>query len=34
MKVCLNCGKEIPARNKYCNNVCQGEYEYKQKIIE
>lgn len=31
MKQCLNCGKEIPNRNKYCNNVCQLEYQHKQK---
>lgn len=30
---CLNCGKEIPKRNKYCNNICQNYYEYKQYII-
>jgi predicted RNA-binding Zn-ribbon protein involved in translation (DUF1610 family) len=33
---CLNCGKEIPYRksskNKYCDNTCQREYEYKQYI--
>ena len=28
-KQCLNCNKEIPNRNKYCNNTCQGEYERK-----
>ena len=30
MKTCLNCRKEIPNRNKYCDNLCQREYEYKQ----
>ena len=29
---CLNCGKEISKRNKFCNNVCQAEYYYKQYI--
>lgn len=28
MKHCLFCGKDIPNRNKYCNNKCQAEYEY------
>ena len=32
MKTCLNCGKEIPSRNKYCDNKCQSEYEHKQYI--
>ena len=32
MKNCLNCGKEIPNRNKYCNNQCQRDFEYKQFI--
>ena len=32
MKTCLNCRKEIPNRNKYCDNLCQREYEYKQWI--
>lgn len=31
-KFCLNCGKEIPSRNKYCNNQCQNDYTYKQYI--
>ena len=29
---CLNCGKEIASRNKYCNNNCQAEYQHKQWI--
>ena len=29
---CLNCGKEINPRNKYCNNACHAEYERKQYI--
>ena len=33
---CLNCGKEMPYRrntkNKFCDNTCQQEYEYKQYI--
>ena len=33
-KLCLNCGKEIPPRNKYCDNKCQGDYEYKQYVEE
>lgn len=29
-KYCLNCGKELTKRNpKYCNNICQKEYEFK-----
>lgn len=32
-KYCLNCGKEISARNHlYCNNQCQVDYQYKQWI--
>lgn len=27
-KLCLNCGKVIPNRNKYCNNTCQNAYEH------
>lgn len=26
-KECLHCGNKIPARNKYCNNQCQKDYE-------
>ena len=26
---CLNCGKEINPRNKFCNNTCHAEYERK-----
>lgn len=29
---CLNCGKEIAKRNKYCNNTCRAEYERKEYI--
>ena len=32
MKSCLNCNKEIPKRNVYCNNKCQKDYEYSKKI--
>lgn len=37
--ICLNCGKEhkwrgINFANKYCNNKCQKEYEYKHFIAE
>lgn len=28
-KRCLNCGNNIPNRNVYCNNKCQGEYSTK-----
>ena len=36
---CLNCGKEHPYKgvnfaNKYCNNQCQKDFEYKQYITE
>lgn len=31
IKFCLNCGKEIPSQNKFCNNKCQKEYQHKQK---
>ena len=30
---CLNCGKEIKANRKYCNNQCQIEYQHKQYIL-
>lgn len=26
---CVNCGSNIPKRNKYCSVKCQKEYEYK-----
>ena len=26
---CVNCGKEIVKKNKYCSNKCQCDYEYK-----
>ena len=32
MNTCLSCGKDTSSRNKYCDNICQGNYEYKQKI--
>lgn len=31
---CLNCGKEISIKGKFCNNKCQGEYRIKQSINE
>lgn len=31
--MCPNCGKEVPSRNKYCNNACQVEYQYKEWVI-
>lgn len=35
IKYCVNCGAELDySAKKYCNNICQGEYEYKQKIQE
>jgi predicted RNA-binding Zn-ribbon protein involved in translation (DUF1610 family) len=29
---CLNCGKEIDSKNKYCSNKCQNEHQYDEKI--
>ena len=29
VNICLNCGKEILTRNKYCNNTCKSEYNKK-----
>lgn len=29
---CLNCSKEITRGNKYCNNICQSEFEHKEYI--
>ena len=29
---CINCGKEIPKRNKYCSIKCQKENQYKKYI--
>ena len=29
---CLNCKKEIKEKNKYCSNICQKEFEYKEYI--
>ena len=29
---CINCGKQIEKRKKFCNNKCQKEYEYKKYI--
>lgn len=29
---CKCCGKEVPLRNTYCDNVCKGEYEYQEYI--
>ena len=28
MKHCRHCGKDIPKRNKFCDNKCQKDYEY------
>ena len=36
-KKCINCGKELQNRNnKYCNNICQNEYQNNEifKLIE
>jgi Zn finger protein HypA/HybF involved in hydrogenase expression len=33
-KKCLNCGKDIPNRNIFCNNKCQGEYNRKKDFEE
>lgn len=30
---CLNCGKPIPKRNKYCDNQCQADFQGKQYIL-
>ena len=32
MKNCINCGKEIVNRNKFCSIKCQKEYEFKEYI--
>ena len=36
--ICQNCGKENPwshqTTNKYCNNMCQHEAQYKKRIVE
>ena len=29
---CPNCGKEIARRNRYCDNQCQNDYQYKEAI--
>ena len=29
---CLNCGKEISNKKKFCNNYCQKEFQYKDYI--
>jgi predicted RNA-binding Zn-ribbon protein involved in translation (DUF1610 family) len=31
-RVCPNCGKQLLKNNKYCNQKCQHEYEYKEYI--
>lgn len=30
---CLNCGKELESRKKYCDIHCQQEYQYKEWVI-
>lgn len=32
MKKCKTCKKEIPKRNIFCNNICQGEFYYSKYI--
>lgn len=32
LNACLNCGKET-YNEKYCSDICQGQYEYKQYIL-
>ena len=29
---CINCSSPIPPRNKYCNNYCQHQYNYKKSV--
>lgn len=31
-RYCLNCGKELNRGKKFCSNVCQNEYQYKEKV--
>lgn len=30
--LCANCGKLISNKKKFCNNICQKEYQYKKYI--
>ena len=30
--LCANCGKQISNKKKFCNNICQKEYQYKRYI--
>ena len=32
--LCINCGKEILNRKRFCNNQCQKEYQYKEYIMK
>ncbi len=32
VKNCKNCEKEIPNRNVFCDNLCQNDYQTKNKI--
>lgn len=35
IKYCKNCGKELNERHKiFCDNRCQGEFEYKEFILK
>ena len=29
---CINCNQETKRKNKYCSNICQKEFEYKEYI--
>ena len=29
---CINCNKETKRKNKYCSNICQKEFQYKEYI--
>ena len=31
---CLNCSKKISSKKKYCDNLCQKEFEYKLYILK
>ncbi len=34
MNYCLNCGKKISSKKKYCNNTCQHEFRHKERIAQ
>lgn len=33
-KKCKNCKNDIPNSNTYCNNICQQEFQYKNRLTE